>query len=176
MSPSILVCTALLKTFDAPVESFCTHPTQRSVAWLRQTTSVDIRKVGRGDEDLVISAAHLFDGPADELATREFLNKDDHHILIAYEEEHPAGFITGVEVTHPDKGTEMFIYELAVEEDFQRRGLGEALVMELASVAREKGCYGMWVLTDEENAAALATYAKSGGAVESRSTMISWTF
>jgi hypothetical protein len=35
---------------------------------------------------------------------------------VAYDGERPVGMVTGVETTHPDKGTEMFLYELAVDE------------------------------------------------------------
>lgn len=62
-----------------------------------------------------------------------------------------------MELTHPDKGTEMFLYELAVAEGQQRRGIGKALVAALARLARQANCYGMWVLTDDDNRAAVAT-------------------
>ena len=81
-------------------------------------------------------------GPTRRLASSP---RHGHHLLIAYEDEQAVGFVSGVEVTHPDKGTEMFLYELAVDEPFRRRGIGRALVERLAALAREAGCYGMWV-------------------------------
>jgi ribosomal protein S18 acetylase RimI-like enzyme len=105
-----------------------------------------------------------------------FLAEAGHHLLIAYEEERPVGFVSGVEVTHPDKGTEMFLYELAVDETFRRRGIGRALVERLAAVARHAGCYGMWVVTDEDNLAARATYEGTGGAPEPAQVVEVWTF
>ena len=84
--------------------------------------------------------------------------------------------MSGVETTHPDKGTEMFLYELAVREPSQRRGIGKALVAALASLARERGCYGMFVLTDADNAAALATYRSAGAAAPSDHVMLDWNF
>jgi ribosomal protein S18 acetylase RimI-like enzyme len=118
----------------------------------------------------------LFDGPVRENATRRFLEEDGNHFLIAYEGDQPAGFVSGVEVTHPDKGTEMFLYELGVEERFQRRGFGRALVERLSEVARQRGCYGMWVVTDDQNAAALATYEGSGARPEHGQVVLTWTF
>ena len=47
---------------------------------------------------------------------------------------------------HPDKGTEIFLYELSVEEDHRQRGIGTALVTALRELAQENVCYGMWVL------------------------------
>jgi ribosomal protein S18 acetylase RimI-like enzyme len=44
--------------------------------------------------------------------------------------------VTGVEMTHPDKGTEMFLYELGVADEHQGRGIGRALVSALADLAR----------------------------------------
>jgi ribosomal protein S18 acetylase RimI-like enzyme len=137
---------------------------------------VDIRVLRPGDDGLVAAASHLFDGPARADATARFLAEDGHHLLVAYEDEQPVGFVTGVEVTHPDKGTEMFLYELAVDEPFRRQGIGRALVEGLAARARAAGCYGMWVLTDEDNEAARATYEGIGGVPETRQVVEVWTF
>ncbi len=84
--------------------------------------------------------------------------------------------MSGVEVTHPDKGTEMFLYELAVDEPFRRRGIGRALVERLADLARTADCYGMWVVTDEDNTAARATYEGTGAIPETRQAVEVWTF
>ena len=127
---------------------------------------MDIRVLRPGDDGLVAAASHLFDGPARPDATARFLAEDGHHLLVAYEDERAVGFVSGVEVTHPDKGTEMFLYELAVDEPFRRRGIGRALVERLAALARAAGCYGMWVVTDEDNEAARATYEGTGGVPE----------
>jgi ribosomal protein S18 acetylase RimI-like enzyme len=88
----------------------------------------------------------------------------------------PAGFVTGVELTHPDKGTEMFLYELGVDAAFRRRGIGRQLTEALAALARERGCYGMWAATEPDNAAALATYRAAGAASSDPSVVLTWTF
>ena len=132
--------------------------------------------MGPRDDERVTAAAHLFDNaPLPEAVTR-FLADPTHHLLIAYSAEVPAGFVSGVEVTHPDKGTEMFLYELAVDTAHRHHGTGTALVRALADLARKQGCHGMWVLVDDENAAAAATYRKAGGDVESQPLMFSWRF
>jgi ribosomal protein S18 acetylase RimI-like enzyme len=123
-----------------------------------------------------MEAAELFDDPPKKGAVAKFLADPNHHLLIAYSHGVPVGFVTGVEVTHPDKGTEMFLYELSVEEGHRHHGIGSALVKELAEVAEKNGCYGMWVLADDDNAAAAATYRKAGGDVESQPLMFSWKF
>jgi ribosomal protein S18 acetylase RimI-like enzyme len=137
---------------------------------------VDIRVLRPGDDGLVAAASHLFDGPARPDATARFLAEAGHHLLIAYEGGRAVGFVSGVEVTHPDKGTEMFLYELAVGEPFRRRGIGRALVEHLAALARASGCYGMWVVTDEDNLAARATYEGTDGVPEPGQVVEVWTF
>ena len=71
--------------------------------------------------------------------------------------------ITGVEMTHPDKGTEMFLYELGVDENHRGRGLGRDLVAAFRDAGAQRGCYGMWVLTDDDNAAATAALPQPAG-------------
>jgi ribosomal protein S18 acetylase RimI-like enzyme len=137
---------------------------------------VQIRALGSGDEESVAAAEHLFDHAIDAGASTRFLSEPGHHLLVAYDgaDERPVGFVSGVELTHPDKGTEMFLYELSVDEPARRRGFGRALVEALGSLAREHGCYGMFVLTDDANVAARATYRSAGGREASRSLMVDW--
>jgi len=137
---------------------------------------VDIQAMGPDDDERVMAAADLFDGAPQKEAVARFLADPGHHLLIAYLEDSPVGFVSGVEVTHPDKGTEMFLYELGVDSGHRHRGIGTALVEKLAELAKSNGCYGMWVLVDDENAAAAATYRKAHGDVESQPLMFSWRF
>ncbi len=118
----------------------------------------------------------LFDLPPNEAATDLFLASPSHHLLFAYVGGTVVGMVSGVEMTHPDKGTEMFLYELGVVPDARRRGVGTALVRALAELAREQGCYGMWVLADADNDAALATYRRGGADEESPSVTVTWNF
>jgi ribosomal-protein-alanine N-acetyltransferase len=135
-----------------------------------------IERLGTGDDAKVAQAGALFDGPARADATRRFLGDRGHHLLIAYVGDTPVGFVTGVEMTHPDKGSEMFLYELGVAEAHRRQGIGKALVAALARLAREAGCYGMWALTDQDNRAALATYRAAGAAREPDTVLLGWEF
>jgi ribosomal protein S18 acetylase RimI-like enzyme len=70
----------------------------------------------------------------------------------------------------------MFVYERGVDEEHQRRGIGGALVRALARLAVEGGCYGMWVDTAPENAAAIATYRSAEATRAEESTTLTWTF
>ena len=119
-------------------------------------------------------AAPLFDHPIRRAASARFLDSDIHHLLLAYVDGRPVGMVSGVELTHPDKGTEMFLYELGVDDAYRRRGIATALVDELAALARKRGCYGMWVLTDRDNPAALATYRRAGAQGDSDHVMFEW--
>ena len=120
-------------------------------------------------------AADLFDAPPLEAATRRFLADPAHHLLFAYDDgDRPIGMISGVETTHPDKGTEMLVYELGVAPVARLQGVGTALVDALAAIARRNGCYGMWVATESDNKAALATYRRSGACEEMTFTLLSW--
>src|SRR5260370_29079408 len=112
-----------------------------------------IERMGAEDQERVMAAGSLFAYPARSDAVNRFLADATHHLLIAYSGDVPAGFVSGVEVTHPDKGTEMFLYELAVDEAHQRHGIGTALVEALRELAREQGCYGVWVLLHDATAA-----------------------
>jgi ribosomal protein S18 acetylase RimI-like enzyme len=127
------------------------------------------------DAAAVAAATDLFDGPPLAPATERFLRQPGHHLLLAYDEsDRPVGMISGVEMTHPDKGTEMFIYELGVAPAARLQGVATRLVTELAAIARRNGCYGMWVGTEVDNVAALATYRRAGAGEETSFTLLNW--
>jgi ribosomal-protein-alanine N-acetyltransferase len=138
------------------------------------TVVLEIRRATTAAE--VTAAQELYDGPAQLDAVTRFLASPDHHLLLALVGSVPVGFVSGVEVTHPDKGTEMFLYELAVGEPHRGQGVGRALVTALAELARARGLYGMWVLTDRGNPAALATYRAAGADADEDCLLFSWTF
>jgi ribosomal protein S18 acetylase RimI-like enzyme len=136
-----------------------------------------ILRLAPGDESIVLAGAELFDGAPTEAWTARFLGSEGHHLLVALEDDaRPVGFISGVETTHPDKGTEMFLYELSVRPASRNRGVGRALVEALADLARSRGCYGMWVGTEPDNTAALATYLAAGAEPPEPFVTLGWTF
>lgn len=124
----------------------------------------------------VEAAQALFDEPPHLPSIQRFLDEPTHHLLLAYQDSvnEPIGFVSGVEMTHPDKGTEMFIYELAVHESYRQRGAATALLNELAEIAQAQGCYGMWVLCDHDNTAGIASYDKAGAQRWDDTRMATW--
>ncbi len=138
---------------------------------------MEVEELGPGDGEKVLGAAHLFDDPVDTDATKAYLADPRHHLLIASVDGTPAGFVTGIELLHPDKERpEMFIYELGVDERFRRRGVATALLEHLLEIRAERGCREMFVLTDEDNVAAMATYRKAGAMREPDSVLWLWSW
>ena len=137
---------------------------------------VRIVRLAPGDEHVVLAGAELFDAPPRDSWTAKFLASEGHHLLVALAGGGPIGFVSGVETTHPDKGTEMFLYELSVHPDHRNRGVGRALVSALAELARARRCYGMWVGTEPDNTAALATYRAAGAAPPEPFVTLAWSF
>ncbi|WP_328677772.1 GNAT family N-acetyltransferase [Streptomyces sp. NBC_00322] len=135
---------------------------------------MDIRRATTVAE--LVAAEHLYDGPVRAEWAERFLAAPGHLMLIAYVEEAPAGMVSGIEMLHPDKGTEMCLYELSVDEPYRRRGIGRALVEALREVARERGCYDLWVGVDTDNDPALATYRSAGAKDDGVFAMLTWEF
>jgi ribosomal protein S18 acetylase RimI-like enzyme len=127
-----------------------------------------VRRLGRGDEEIV-----------ERLATREprtaLLDDPNAIFLVVFDDEAPLGFVLAHELPrrHGDP-TQLLVYEVDVDERHQRRGIGKALLAELASIAREREIVEGWVLTDGDNEAAMALYRSAGGILPQEVTM--WEF
>lgn len=61
---------------------------------------------------------------------------------------------------------ELYIYDLAVDGPFRRRGVATALIERVREVAAERGAWVVYVQADREDAPAVALYSKLGMAEE----------
>jgi ribosomal protein S18 acetylase RimI-like enzyme len=129
---------------------------------------VEIRRLGPGDENVVRA-----------IATRpphfELLHDERTILLVAFEDGEPVGFVLGHHLPRRhDPPSKMLVYEVDVAESHRRRGVGKALLAELGRIARERGIPQGWVLTDDDNDAAMALYRSAGGRNPHVETM--WEF
>ena len=77
---------------------------------------VELWEATAGAEERVKVAERLFDDAVDVDAARRFLEDEANHLVIGYVDDTPAGFVSGTELTHPDKSQpELFLNELGVD-------------------------------------------------------------
>ena len=137
-----------------------------------RVVSVRVRAVTNVDG--VLAAAALFDMPPTAAGAAAFLDAPGHHLLVAEVDGVRAGFVTAVEMRHPDKGLEVFVYELGLDEAYRRQGVASALLDALDDLAVHLGATGCWTVTEPHNTAALATYDRHGGTREGV-TLLAWS-
>jgi ribosomal protein S18 acetylase RimI-like enzyme len=130
---------------------------------MAEEAAVLVRRARSGHEDEIARFVEAFDNDVLAGETKRFLDDDRHVLLLGYVDDRPAGFVSAVEVFHPDKQSELFLNEIGVTQRDRRRGVARALIDELRRVGRERGCANIWVLTDEANTAAMNLYASTGG-------------
>jgi aminoglycoside 3-N-acetyltransferase I len=89
---------------------------------------------------------------------------DDHFIAVAAlaEGKVVGGLAAYVLPKFEQARSEGYIYDLAVDEAFRRRGVATALIREVQRVAAEKGAYVVFVQADYEDEPAVALYSKLG--------------
>jgi ribosomal protein S18 acetylase RimI-like enzyme len=123
-----------------------------------------IRRLAPGDEQLLRELCRHFKDrvPSQEEAVA-VLAREELPIWVAEVDGELAGFAYAHVLLRIDGDTSVFLYELGVDERFQRRGLGRALVEEARSLGRELGAKEMWVETSYDNESAKQTYAAAGG-------------
>jgi ribosomal protein S18 acetylase RimI-like enzyme len=127
--------------------------------------SAEVRVLTAADAPLLFEhlAEDVFDHAVQERLVTEFLNDSRHSLAVAIVDGLIVGMASGVRYVHPDKPSELWINEVGVAPDYQRRGLAKRIVTELLAEGRSQGCREAWVLTDFDNEAARATYRSAGG-------------
>jgi aminoglycoside 3-N-acetyltransferase I len=133
--------------------------------------AVEFRRLGPTDVEAARAAFammhRVFEAEPAELSDRylaDLLTSGSFWAIGAFEADEPVGCITAHELpmTRSER-TELFIYDLAVRADRQRRGIARRLVDTLVSDAAERGTDVVFVAADDEDDHALAFYADLGG-------------
>jgi len=133
---------------------------------------IETRRLTEGDG---VIATRLFalmadvfgEGTRAELAAAyvdALLRRSDFWAVAAFIDGELAGGLTAhaLPMTRSES-SEIFIYDLAVRADRQRRGVGRRLVGALRGMAAAQGIQDVFVPADDEDAHALAFYRAIGG-------------
>ena len=137
-----------------------------------------VRRLVAGDAPRLQELCRRFKDrvPSDDEAAA-FLARDDIHVWVAEVNGELAGFAYAYVLLRIDGDTGVFLYELGVDEQFRRRGLGRALVEEARALAERVGAAKMWVDTSYDNEPARRTYAAAGGQPSGEATLVyGWFF
>ena len=101
--------------------------------------------------------------PSGEDHLRRLLADDKFIALVAREGGRMVGALAAYElVKFEAERSEIYIYDLAVLEEFRRRGIATALIEGLKGIARERGAWVIFVQADPPDEPAVALYEKLG--------------
>lgn len=128
-------------------------------------------RLGKGDRDAANAAfsmmADVFEEKREELASDyvdALLAREETWVFVSWCGEEIVGAITAHVLPMTREAIrEVFIYDLAVRVDHQRRGIGRELVGAVRALAKAQGLGAVFVPADEEDEHALAFYRSIGG-------------
>jgi aminoglycoside 3-N-acetyltransferase I len=132
-----------------------------------------IRRLGAGDVDLMEAANRLFaevfgeEGyhgpPPSQDHLRRLLSDGKFIALTAWDEGQMVGALAGYEmVKFEAERSEIYIYDLAVREEYRRQGVATALIEALKPIARDRGAWVIFVQADPPDEPAVSLYDKLG--------------
>ena len=122
-----------------------------------------IRRLGPGDEEIVVQLGG--ERPLTHALAVDLLADERTLYLVAFERHEPVGYVFAHQLPrrHGDP-SQLFIYDVEVNESLRRRGIATALMRELEQISREQGIRTGFVLTNSSNVAAMSFYGSLGGA------------
>ena len=126
--------------------------------------SITVKRLGVEDLGLLVGVSEgLFDRPIDPVQAAAFLRDPLHELLLAFDGDNAVGMVSANVMLHPDKEPAMFINEVGTRDGWLRQGIATRLTERMIEIARERGCVGVWLGTEADNAAAIGLYRKLGG-------------
>lgn len=135
---------------------------------------VTIRRLGADDVALARAMnalfAEAFDdpdsyrrGPLDDAWIAQTLARDSVVALVAMAGERVVGAAVAYELDKLEQcRRELYLYDLAVDEGFRRRGIATAIIDALRAHAAARGAWTMFVQADDGDDPAIALYTKLG--------------
>jgi aminoglycoside 3-N-acetyltransferase I len=131
-----------------------------------------IQRLGPGDDaaakKLFATMVEVFEEralPSSDAHVAELLASDGFWALaVMFGDEIVGGLTAHTLPMTRSASREVFIYDIAVRRDHQRRGVGRLLVTQLRELARDHGIDDLFVAADNEDTHALEFYRALGGA------------
>jgi len=106
-----------------------------------------------------------------------FLRRDENYFLTALVDGEPVGFALAYQLMRVDRKQDMmFFYEIVVDREYRKQGVGKALIQYLKNICRENKIVKMWVLTNKYNTAAVELYSSTGGIENAEGDEVSFTY
>ena len=100
--------------------------------------------------------------PSDEYLS-SLLERGDFIPLVAVTDGRVVGGLAAYVLTKfEQERTEVYIYDLAVDENYRRRGIATGLINKLREIAREKGAWVIYVQADHGDDPAIKLYESLG--------------
>ena len=97
----------------------------------------------------------------------EALSKQHYHVFVALLDGTVVGGQTAYELQFFDEeNTQMFLYELGVDEKHRQKGVAKALIAALKELCQEKSITTLYVSTEMDNEKAKNLYKATGGKLE----------
>ena len=125
--------------------------------------TITIRNLGPEDAQVLDRVRPgTFDHPIDPSRAWAFLATRVNELVVALDRGEVIGFASGTVLMHPDKPTQFFVNEIGVHEEYRRKGIGTRLFERIADLAFDRGCEGIWLATETDNAAARGLYRSLG--------------
>lgn len=126
--------------------------------------TADDRELARA---LFILMAEVFEEESEPLSDRyldQLLSRRDFWAIAAFVDDDIVGGLTAHTLPMTRTATsEVFIYDIAVREDQQRKGIGRHLMMALREAAAASGIQDVFVCADSDDLHALDFYQALGG-------------
>jgi ribosomal protein S18 acetylase RimI-like enzyme len=100
----------------------------------------------------------------DTIPARRFLAQPDVHLLVAFEQDAPVGFVLAYELLRREGDPiNLFVHEVRVRVDRRREEIGRRLLEALWALGRDRGIGSAFVIAATDDRDALAFYRAAGG-------------
>lgn len=135
-------------------------------------TSVSYKRLQAGDESLFAELVKLFNVEFEKPDLdyvnveniKSLLTQPDFVCFVALSENHVVGGLTGYALKmYAQVGSTMYLYDMAVANTYQRKGIGSKLVTELKTYCAQNDIGDMYVQADVVDDHAIAFYENLGG-------------
>lgn len=114
---------------------------------------------GKAFED----AEHYVSKPPSDAYAAKVLSKESIMPLVALNEGQVIGGLVAYELDKLEQErSEIYIYDLAVDDAFRRQGVATALIKHLGEIASSRGAWVIYVQADYGDEPAIALYTKLG--------------